>query len=159
VEGRCPGAPKTFSEELPHSGFRQCSPGVADVSLSLIMQFKRVAIGINILYAVILVVLAMYPRIPSLGVLSSSDVLAHASAYGLQAALLFWLFSEGKTLLRAGVYSLLGATVFGFFTELLQLLSRTRQFEMADVSADFLGSAVVMTLLFLIGIRRGRFSA
>jgi len=159
VEGRRTGAQKAVPEELPHSGNRQCCLGVADVSFPLMMQFKRVAIGINILYAMILVVLAVYPRIPSLGVLSPSDVLAHASAYGLQAALLFWLFSGGNSLVKAGLYSLLGATAFGFFTEILQLASRTRHFEMADVSADFLGSALVLGILFLIRFRRGTFSA
>ena len=108
---------------------------------------RRLALLINSSYALLLVVLALAPRLPAVSGLGVSDFMAHATAYGVQAGLLFWLFElfpSGSAALRA----MSGASGFGVLTEILQLLSPIRHFEFVDMAADILGALIVVFLLF-----------
>ncbi len=110
---------------------------------------RRFALLSNVVYALLLVVLAMVPRLPSISGLNATDSLAHASAYGFQAGLLFWLFhvfSAGN----GALWAVLGASGFGALTEVLQLLSPVRHFELSDMVADFMGAMIVVA--FLVGL-------
>lgn len=108
---------------------------------------RRIALLSNCAYALLLIVLALVPRVPSLSGFGASDFLAHVVAYGLQAGLLFWLF-EFSLGSGAAIHAVLGASGFGVLTEMLQILSPVRHFEYRDMAADVLGAVFVVSLLF-----------
>ena len=111
---------------------------------------RRAALFSNCFYALLLIGLALIPRVPSIPGLSSSDFLAHALAYGFQGGLLFWLF-EASSQERAAPWAFFGASGFGVLTEVFQLFSPVRHFEYHDMVADAVGAIVVVSLLF--GVR------
>lgn len=109
---------------------------------------RRLALFSNFVYALLLIVLALVPRAPSLSGFGVSDFLAHAVAYGLQAGLLFWLF-ELNVRGGAALWAIFGASGLGVLTEMLQILSPVRHFEYQDMLADLLGAVFVVSLLFV----------
>ena len=108
---------------------------------------------VNILYAVLLMAggLVTLPASPGVGV---PDVVLHGLAYGLQAALLFWLFS---TTMRPGgaiVAAVVCATLFGAMVEILQLLRPMREVELEDLCANTVGACIVGMVIDLAGRSR-----
>lgn len=107
-----------------------------------------VLVVMNVIYAGLLVVLAVTPRPPETSDVSAQ--LAHAIAYGVQAVLLFSAFSRGLPIGQALVASGVVAVAFGALTEGLQLLQPTRHSEFADIVADGCGALVACTVVALL---------
>lgn len=105
-------------------------------------------------YAVLLVIMALIPSSSQLSQLSVPDWIAHATAYGIQAALIFWASSPSIGRRRALAMGFVGASVFGVVTEGLQLLHPGRSVELMDLVANTLGGMVVCG--FIIGVDRIR---
>ena len=115
--------------------------------------------AINVGYAILLVVMAVMPHINSVAVSLVPDWLAHASAYGIQAGLLFWALSPILGGVGALVAGILGAGLFGAATEALQILQPERTVELRDVIANVVGAIVVGLSIALVprsGSRRSR---
>lgn len=108
---------------------------------------------INILYAILLMVggLVTLPAGSGVGV---PDTVLHGFAYGLQAALLIWLFSSTMRPRGAIVTGLVCATLFGAFVEILQLFQPLREVELKDLLANTVGACIVGTVIALA--RRSR---
>lgn len=115
--------------------------------------------AINVGYAILLIVMAVMPQTSSVAVSVVPDWLAHATAYGIQAGLLFWALSPifgGAGALAAGI---LGAGLFGAATEVLQFLQPERTVEFRDVVANGVGAIVVGLSIAIVtrtGSRRSR---
>ncbi len=107
--------------------------------------------GANISYAVVLVVLAVIPPTPQVTELAVPDWLAHATAYGIQAGLLFWAFNPLLAHHRALILGVLGASAFGIVTEGLQLLQPGRSVEFKDLVANTLGALLVCAIVAIAG--------
>lgn len=109
-----------------------------------------VLVGLNVMYATLLMALAVSPQAP--GPANVPDRLAHAVAYGIQAILLFLMLALVKPTTQALVIGCLGAVAFGICTEGLQLLQPTRSTELMDIVADACGAATAAALgaLFLV---------
>ena len=107
----------------------------------------------NILYAIFLVTgsLVALPAGSGVGV---PDVVLHGCAYGLQAALLAWLFSSSMRVGSAIVTGVVCATLFGAMTEVLQLFQPAREVELKDLLANAVGACIVGTLIALAGRSR-----
>ena len=112
-----------------------------------------ISLIINILYAILLVAggLVSIPTGSGPGV---PDVVLHGLAYGLQAALLFWLFSSKLRTGRAIIAGVVCATLFGAMVESLQLFQPARAVQMRDLLANAIGACIVGTVIALIGRRR-----
>ena len=91
---------------------------------------------VNLVYAVILVILALVPSIADVAGLNIPDWFAHA------LALLPGLGRRGSL-----VGGLLGATLFGIGTEGLQLLHPARSVEMKDLAANTVVALVACGIL------------
>ena len=109
------------------------------------MATRRMAIAANLLYAVVLLALGLIPNVSRLAPYTS-DLVAHAAAYAIQAAFLYALLlpscGSGKAALLAG----LGATLYGGAVEASQLLQPTRVFELRDLAANATGAASAATI-------------
>ena len=101
----------------------------------------------NAVYAILLVIAGLIPRIPAVAGLVT-DTWGHALAYGLQAILLFLALSGLFPPLGAASLSFLVASGFGAGVELLQYLQPSRVVENADLIANT-GGAFAATLLIL----------
>jgi len=101
-------------------------------------QKRTLWISLNVVYAAVLVGLAMTPAVPS-SAARVPDVVAHALAYGVQCCLLFALINLYLPMYRALVAAGGGAVCFGVFTEWLQMLQHTVS------EAQRLGMGVDMT--------------
>lgn len=108
---------------------------------------------INILYAILLMVggLVTLPAGSSGGV---PDVVLHGFAYGLQAALLIWMFSSAMRPRNAIVTGLVCATLFGGMVEILQLFQPVREVELKDLLANTVGACIVGMVIALVGRSR-----
>ena len=113
----------------------------------------------NVVYAVLLVALALIPRPPEVvqGV-HISDAAAHAVAYGLQAGMLLWMLARRFKSGLAYLLAWLGASAFGLLTELLQLLVRARSSELTDLVADAGGAALVLLAIWFLRQITGQLS-
>jgi VanZ family protein len=96
---------------------------------------------VNAGYASILVMLALAPSTSAPG-FQVPDSVAHATAYGLQALLLYCLFVVSSRPLTSVVAAVLCAAGFGMFTEALQLLQPARSVEFRDIVANSVGVAI-----------------
>jgi VanZ family protein len=108
---------------------------------------------VNILYAVLL----MAGGLVTLPVGSGGgipDVVLHGTAYGLQAALLFWLFSSTMRPRGAIVAAVFCATLFGAMVEILQLFRPMRELELKDLFANTVGACIVGVVIDLAGRSR-----
>ena len=85
--------------------------------------------------------LALEPSILAPG-LQVPDGVAHATAYGLQALLLYFLFVGSSRPWTSVVAAALCAVGFGLFTEALQLLQPARSVEFRDIVANSVGVAI-----------------
>jgi len=112
-----------------------------------------VLVGLNVMYAALLVALAVSPRIP--GEYDMRDSIVHAIAYGLQAVLIFTLLSKSWPTASALAASWLGATAFGCVTETLQMLRPTRSADLMDIVADGFGALVACASIAAIRAVRG----
>lgn len=103
---------------------------------------------LTVFYGVILVILAVLPRIEGHG-LGAPDFVLHGVAYGLFGGLL-WVSGLDRRIsgMRLGMAAVGGAALFGLLTEILQFFISYRSFEVADVVADTIGAMVVV--LFLV---------
>lgn len=106
----------------------------------------------NLGYATLLVILALLPSTSSIVSLSPPDRLAHAMAYGVQAALLFWACLPTQRRNRALLVGVVGATTFGMLTEALQLIQPSRSVELADVAANSVGA--ILACGAIVGVAR-----
>jgi VanZ family protein len=117
----------------------------------------QVLVGLNVLYAALLVVFAVSPHSP--GAAEVPDRLAHAVAYGVQAILLCTMLAQEWPIGQALVTGCLGAAAFGVLTEGLQMLQPTRSTELMDIVADACGAlaaGALVALFHLVRIRMGR---
>lgn len=97
---------------------------------------------LNVIYASVLVALAMTPTVPS-SAAKVPDVVAHAVAYGIQCFLLFALIRDYLHHFGALLTAAAGATCYGALTEGLQMLQPSRAVEIGDIAANTVGVAVV----------------
>lgn len=79
------------------------------------------------------------------------DWFAHATAYGMQAALLFWACLPSLRRGRALVIGVLGASVFGMMTEALQRFQPGRTVELKDIAANCVGALLVGSAIAVVG--------
>jgi len=113
----------------------------------------------NIAYAILLVVMAVLPSTSRVAVVSVPDWFAHATAYGGQAALLYWASLPLLGHRRSLAVGLFGATAFGVVTETLQLAQPRRFVEVKDLAANTIGALLVCGVIGgagQLGWRRGR---
>ena len=139
------GTDSPVSQDLSHHGCRGRSCRLADVPVSVrvVSRPARTARVFTVGYGMILIVLAVIPRIDAPG-MGPSDWVLHAMAYGVLGGLLFASgLGRGGTV-QGVVMAVGGATVFGLATEFLQLLIPYRSFEIRDVVADAVGALVVV---------------
>jgi len=108
---------------------------------------------INILYALLLMAggLVTLPVSSGGGV---PDVFLHGVAYGVQAALLYWLFSSKMRPRSAIVAAVCCATLFGAMVETLQLFRPVREVQLKDLFANTVGACVVGIVIDLAGRSR-----
>lgn len=110
---------------------------------------RSVRVVVNLVYAAVLVVLATVPEFPA-GVPSVSDTWAHASAYGLQAVLIYWALVATTSRMWAATGAFVGATAFGIATEALQLLQPARSVDPRDVAANMVGAALACVVAIAV---------
>jgi len=101
-----------------------------------------------VVYATALVALAVDPTPPEIAT-GLADTHAHAIAYGVQAALLYWALSSALLPLVGLGAGWLGAGALGVTTEILQLLVSARSSEAVDIVADVFGATVVVVGVLL----------
>ena len=101
----------------------------------------------NMGWAILLVIMAVLPSTSRFTAISVPDWFAHATAYGIQAALLYWAsfpsLGHGRSL-AAGV---VGAGAFGVVTEGLQILQPGRTVELRDLAANIVGALLVCCVI------------
>ena len=114
-------------------------------------RFPALALLCNVGYGCVLLVLAVAPRLPALPE-PVTDLDAHALAYGLEAALLYWLAYCWCSPPASAAFAWLGANAFGVCTEILQHFEPSRTSEARDMGADLFG--VTLTILALVLARR-----
>lgn len=107
----------------------------------------RLRWAVNIGYAILLVVLALLPSTVRVAQLAISDWFAHATAYGIQAALVCWASRPSLGRNRALAVGFLGASGFGVLTEGLQLLQPGRSVEFKDLVANTIGAFLVCVII------------
>jgi VanZ family protein len=118
----------------------------------------RAAQVFSLVYAIILVVLAVIPRVegPGFGV---SDWILHSAAYGIFGGLVVVSVRDNFKGFGGIVVAWVSAVGFGLGTELLQLLVPYRSFEFRDVVADGIGALIVIGLVatgrWFQGLRTG----
>jgi VanZ family protein len=115
-----------------------------------------VIIVCNLVYAIVLLVLALIPVSPQvIPKVHLTDTVAHAAVYGLQAGMMLWLLKRMLTVGKAFVFAWLGATLYGLVTELAQLLVAARSFEVSDMVADAVGAALVLAAVGTVQLMIG----
>lgn len=107
-------------------------------------------------YAILLVIMALLPSTSTALGFSVPDWLAHAVAYGVQAALVYWAASpslgHGRSL-AAGVAVAAG---FGLVTEGLQFFQPVRAVELKDLAANTIGALIFCGVIAVAGRRGAR---
>lgn len=114
--------------------------------------------AVNLGYAILLIIMATVPSTSRIAKFSMPDWFAHAFAYGIQSALLFWACLPSLRRCRALGVGVLGAFTFGMVTEALQLLQPARTLELKDIAANGVGALLVcgaIAGLGWFGDRRG----
>jgi len=124
---------------------------LVDVPLSVKAVFStqfpvNPARGLTAIYSLVLIVLAIIPRVegPGIGI---SDSVLHAVAYGVFGGLVLISLRPVLCGLLGGITALVSAVGMGLATEFLQLLVPYRSFEIRDVIADGVGALVVIGML------------
>ncbi len=118
----------------------------------------RVVRVLTLVYAIILVVLAVIPRVegPGFGV---SDWILHSTAYGIFGGLVVVSVRDKFKGSGGIVVAWVSAVGFGLGTEFMQLLVPYRSFEFRDVVADGIGALIVIGLVamgrHIQGLRAG----
>ena len=111
---------------------------------------------LTVCYLILLIVLAVIPRIESDGA-APADWVLHSAAYGLLGGILLFSGSRSNSLLSRGALAVGGASGFGLLTEIIQLLVPYRSFELRDLAADTAGAlAVVLGLLVMFRLVGGQ---
>jgi VanZ family protein len=107
-------------------------------------------------YAIFLVIMAVLPSTSAALAISVPDWSAHAMAYGIQMALVYWaslpLVGHGRSL-AVGVFA---AGAFGLVTESLQLLQPSRTVELKDVAANIMGALIFCGVIAVVGTFNSR---
>jgi VanZ family protein len=103
---------------------------------------------INILYATLLVAGGLI-SLPSGSAGDIPDWVLHGSAYGLQAALLSWLFTSTMRPRRAVFAGVVCATLFGAMVEALQFFQPARTAEPEDLLANAVGACIIGAVIAL----------
>ncbi len=101
----------------------------------------------NIGYAAVLVVMALLPSTSVVTDLFVPDWIAHAMAYGIQAALVFWAVLPSLGRNRALAIGVVTASAFGVLTEGLQLLQPGRSVEFKDLVANTTGALLMCGII------------
>ena len=122
---------------------------VADPLPAPLRSIAAIRFAVALSYAALLAGLAVLPSVPA-GGFAVSDKLAHAVAYGGQAAVLLWAIGDLLPRPRAAVVAWLGAVAVGAGTEVLQLLAPPRRAEFGDLVADAAGAAVVLGAVLVV---------
>lgn len=123
---------------------------MADVPVPL-MRSRRLVIAANLVYAVVLLTLGLLPDVPQV-LPGISDRLAHATAYSVQAILLFTLFLSAVGPGKAALFSAIGAVAFGGVVETLQYLQPARSVEIRDLVANTVGAVLAASTLYLVTV-------
>ena len=107
-------------------------------------------------YAILLVIMAVLPS--TLTVVGSSvpDWLAHAVAYGIQMALVYWAALPSLGHGRSLAVGVVAAGAFGLVTEGLQFLQPARTVELKDLAANIVGALIFCGIIAGIGCTSGR---
>ena len=121
-----------------------------DASVNILRSI-RVRWAANVGYAILLVIMALIPTTSRVTELSVPDWFAHAVAYGIQAALIFWALLPSISRHRALLMGVVGASVFGMVTEGLQLLQPVRSVEFKDLVANTAGALLVCGIIAGLG--------
>ena len=100
----------------------------------------------NLVYATMLLVLALTPRLPA-AASDFPDDLAHGLAHAGQAVLVYWALHTLTSPLVGAIVAWLGATAFGMTTEVLQSLQPARSGQLSDLLADVIGAGCAVVLL------------
>lgn len=140
-----------FSQDLPDHGGWGSSCGLVDVPLSVkagtAPSLIHVARVLTVVYGLVLIVLAVIPRVGASG-FGPSDWVLHAFAYGVFGGLLLASCPAGVGTFQGAIVAVAGAGVFGLVTEFLQLLIPYRSFEVWDIVADTGGALIVVSMMW-----------
>ena len=107
-------------------------------------------------YAILLVIMAVLPL--TLTVVGSwvPDWLAHAVAYGIQMALVYWAALPSLGHGRSLAVGVVAAGAVGLVTEGLQFLQPARTVELKDLAANIVGALIFCGIIAGIGCTSGR---
>ena len=107
-------------------------------------------------YAILLVIMAVLPL--TLTVVGSwvPDWLAHAVAYGIQMALVYWAALPSLGHGRSLAVGVVAAGAFGLVTEGLQYLQPARTVELKDLAANTVGALIFCGIIAGIGWNSAR---
>jgi VanZ family protein len=125
------------------------------VSRDVAAAIARPIVVVNLVYAALLLTLAIIPQPSYRPSFAASDLLVHAVAYGLQGALLAWAFVPWHGPVAGGAMAVGVVVCFGLVTECVQAVLPYRSFEAADVIADGLGAAFFASGVAVWRTRRG----
>jgi VanZ family protein len=98
-------------------------------------------------YAIFLVIIAVLPSTSVAPSFWVPDWFAHAVAYGIQAALLYWATLPSLGHRRSLVAGVVGAGSFGVVTESLQFFQPERAVELKDLAANIVGALLVCCVI------------
>jgi len=129
--------------------------GRTEFDPSAFLQQKRPRIvfrwAANVGYAIFLVIIAVLPSTSAAPSLWVPDWFAHAAAYGIQAALLYWASLPSLGHRRSLVVGVVGAGSFGVVTESLQFFQPERAVELKDLAANIVGALLVCFVIACAG--------
>ena len=119
--------------------------------LHLIDKYRAYLAGvILLLYSAIIVFLSILPD-EWLGKLTHIDKLFHFAAYGLLSFILFFvLYFQSRIRLfkkYSAIFTLVFTTLFGILNEVFQIFVPSRSANLLDVTANILGSILMVLIL------------
>jgi len=107
-------------------------------------------------YAILLVTMAVMPTTLMAVGTSVPDWLAHAVAYGIQMALVYWAALPSLGHRRSLAVGVAAAGAFGLVTECLQFLQPARTVELKDLAANAVGALIFCGVIAGIGSTSAR---
>jgi VanZ family protein len=109
-------------------------------------------LAVNGGYAVLLVIMAVLPSTSkAVALFSLPDWFAHAMAYGIQMALVYWASLPSLGHHRSLVLGVVAAGAFGLVTEGLQYFQPGRTVELRDLEANIAGALIFCTVIVAAG--------
>lgn len=107
--------------------------------------------GANGGYAILLVIMALLPSTSTTVGISVPDWFAHAVAYGVQMALVYWAALPSLGHGRSLAVGVVAAAGFGLVTEALQFLQPVRAVELKDLAANTIGALIFCAIIAAVG--------